>query len=268
MKSILLFSLTLYSIFSFSITPKADYVATPKEFGIEYKEVFVTNKDVKICVWICEPNQVRVQESRSKSVLLAYGDYGNMSYYLSYISFYTKLGFRVISFDYRGFGKSSSFGIASNRLFYEEFAVDMKNVAAYCKRNLKINNLGFVALSMGTIIAPIVFQEEKAEFIIAEGCVYDINTSADRLKQIKRREIVVNTEYNLPKEWDKIKSKILIFVANKDDITNLEDTQKIVFQDISKRKFLVYKGDHLSMLNDNENLEKHKNEINLFVNGN
>ncbi|OXA93506.1 alpha/beta hydrolase family protein [Flavobacterium hercynium] len=268
MKSLLLVPFTFYPFINFAIAPKADYIATPKEVNIEYKELFIERNNVKICVWICEPNQERLEKSQSKTILLAYGDYGNMSYYLSSISFYTKLGFTVISFDYRGFGKSSSFNINSNRLFYEEFAIDMKTVISYCKSELGINNLGIVALSMGTIVTPIALQGENAEFIIAEGCIYDINTCLERLKQIKKRDIVVDTKYDLSKEWSKIKSKILIFVASKDEITNLEDAQKIVLQDTSKRNLLIYKGDHLSMLLDETNVENYKNKISLFVNRN
>ncbi|UPZ17996.1 hypothetical protein [Flavobacterium humidisoli] len=58
----------------------------------------------------------------------------------------------------------------------------MKNVMRYCKRDLKIKNIRIVALSMGTILAPLVLQEEKAEFIIAEGCVYNIKSVIERLK--------------------------------------------------------------------------------------
>jgi len=269
MKSVLLFFLPFYSIFGFAINPKADYIATPNKFNIKYKEVNIENNNVKICVWISEPKEEdTVKKEKAKTVLLVYGDYGNMSYYVSYISFYTKLGFRVISFDYRGFGKSSPFNIDPKRLFYDEFAMDMKNVMRYCKRDLKIKNIGIVALSMGTILAPIVLQEEKAEFIIAEGCVYNIKSVIERLRQIRQKEIIVNEEYELPKQWNNIKSKILIFVANDDKVTNLEDAQEIVFQNASKRNLIMYEGDHLSMLDDRKNLENYKKEIILFVNGN
>ncbi|MCD9576282.1 alpha/beta hydrolase family protein [Flavobacterium soyae] len=268
MKPILLFSLMFYSIFNYAINPKKEYISTPKEYNIQYKEVIVKNNDVEICAWVSEPNGNKIKGEKTKTVLLAYGDYGNMSYYLPYISFYTKLGFRVISFDYRGFGKSSSFQIDSKRLFYEEFSNDMKNVLAYFKRDLKIDNIGIVALSMGTIATVLAVQDEKTEFIIAEGCVYDVNITIERLEKAKQKEIISNSDYELPKKWQKVESKILIFVAKNDIITNLEDGQNIVSQNVSKRMLIAYEGDHLGMLNNTSEIEYYEEKINRFVNGN
>jgi hypothetical protein len=57
MKSVLLFFLPFYSIFGFAINPKTDYIATPNEFNIKYKEVNIENNNVKICAWISEPKE-------------------------------------------------------------------------------------------------------------------------------------------------------------------------------------------------------------------
>jgi uncharacterized protein len=254
------------NIYCFAINPKKDYISTPKEYNINYTEEIVKNKNVEICIWICQP-QLDLRIKNIKTIILAYGDYGNMSYYLPYIDFYTKLGFRVISFDYRGFGKSSPFSINQNILFYDEFAVDLKDIITYCKKELKVKKIGIVSLSMGTILTVIATQQENIEFIIAEGCVYNVLDIIERLKKIKNKEVIVSKIYDLPKKWGFIKSKILIFVANKDNITNIEDAQNIVIQNNLKRSLAIYEGNHLSVLNDTSNLNYYKQKVNLFLNG-
>lgn len=264
MKISLVISFVLLEICCYGINPKKDYISTPKEFGINYEEVIIKKRNVEICVWISNP---KTEISNNKTIILAYGDYGNMSYYLSYIDFYTKLGFKVISFDYRGFGKSSPFLIDSNILFYKEFATDIEEVINYCKQNLNIKKIGIVSLSMGTILTVIAVQKEKVEFIIAEGCVYDINDVITRLNIIKNKKVTVWESYNLPRLWSSLKSKILIFAANEDLITTIKDSKYIISQNNLKRSMCVYEGNHLSVLNDPINYDFYKQKINLFLNG-
>lgn len=267
MKTGLAIFFILFSGFIFAINPKKEYISTPSKYNIEYKEVFINNNGVQIYAWISEPKE-NIRKNNAKTIILAYGDYGNMSYYLPYIDFYTKLGFKVISFDYRGFGKSSPFLIDTNELFYNEFALDLKNVISYCKKDLKIQDIGIVSLSMGTIMTSIAIQNEKTQFVIAEGCVYDTNSIVNRLKTIKRKEVMVNNKLNISDQWKSISCKILIFVANNDEITTINDAEKIVLQDTSKRNLIIYQGDHLDMLNNVDDLDYYKQQINLFINEN
>ena len=267
MKVKLVLVFILYKVSCFGINPKKDYISTPKEYDIEYLEKIIKTDSAEICIWISQPKENLPNNKKLKTIILAYGDYGNMSYYLPYIDFYTKLGFRVVSFDYRGFGKSSPFSINQNMLFYDEFAVDLKNIITYCKEELKAKKIGIVSLSMGTILTTIAVQQEKVEYIIAEGCVYNIPDIVERLKDIKKKEVIANKIYDLPKKWSFIKAKILIFVANKDDITNIEDAQNIVIQNNIKRSLAVYEGNHLSILNGTNNLDYYKQKVNLFLNG-
>jgi predicted alpha/beta-fold hydrolase len=266
MKTALAIFFMLFSGFTFAINPKKEYISTPSKYSIEYKEVFINNNGVQIYAWISEPKEII--KNNAKTIILAYGDYGNMSYYLPYIDFYTKLGFMVISFDYRGFGKSSPFLIDPNELFYNEFALDLENVISYCKKDLKIQDIGIVSLSMGTIMTSIAIQNERTQFVIAEGCVYDTNSIVNRLKTIKQKEVTVNNKFNISDQWKSITSKILIFVADNDQITTISDAEKIILQDTSKRNLIIYQGDHLGMLNNVDDLEYYKQQINLFINGN
>lgn len=266
MKVLLL--LLFYSLSCFGINPKKDYISTPKDYDIVYQEQIIKTNNAEICIWISEPKPNTSDNKKIKTIILAYGDYGNMSYYLPYISFYTDLGYRVVSFDYRGFGKSSSFTINQNMLLYDEFSLDLKSIITYCKKVLKTKKVGILSLSMGTIITAIALQNENIEYIIAEGCVYDVPDVIKRLKDIKRKDVVINKLYDLPKKWSFIKAKILIFVARNDEITNVTDAQNIVLQNDLKRFLAIYEGNHLSVLNNSNSVDYYKQKVNSFLNGN
>lgn len=266
MKAIIILFFLYYGVACFGINPKKEYISTPKEYQINYEEVSIKNKDIEICIWISQPKENLINNKNLKTIILAYGDYGNMSYYLPYINFYTKLGFRVVSFDYRGFGKSSPFFIDQNILFYDEFAEDLKNVISYCKKKMKTEKIGIVSLSMGTILTCIALQDERIEFIIAEGCVYDVYDIVERLNKIKNKHITLKKDYDLPRKWSLIKSRILILVANKDSITTYKDSQNIIIQNTEKRSLAIYDGDHLSILNNLKNIEFYEQQINHFLN--
>lgn len=245
----------------FAIDPKKDYIKTPKDFNIEFTEIFINNKDNKLCVWVCKP-----EIKSKKNIILVYGDYGNMSYYLEYIKLYIELGYNVISFDYRGFGKSSEFLTEKNVLFYEEYSSDLRRVIQFCQNDLPFQELGIVSLSMGTIITAIATQNKKLDFIITEGCVYN---PADVVKRIHDKNgknlIFKNNHYDWQKIWKNVNSRILVLVASLDDITTIEDAKSIISSNPS-RKLAIYSGEHLSSLSSEEKIFFYKNQIQSFIN--
>ncbi len=75
--------------------------ATPLAAGHAYEEVHLTTADgVKVHGW-----WVPVAKARG-AVLLMHGNAGNISHRLGYLSLFQRLGYSVLLFDYRGYGKS------------------------------------------------------------------------------------------------------------------------------------------------------------------
>lgn len=263
MKSSFLYFL-LFFIYGncFAIDPKKEYISTPVNYGIEFTEFFIeTTDNYNICVWDCIPKKIIT----NKTILLTYGDYGNMSYYLPYIKLYTDLGYRVISFDYRGFGKSSYFKIDNENLYYKEFVEDLDSLILYCKNSLKINTLGIVSLSMGSLLTALSNQKYNLDFLIIEGAVYDCKIIVERLERIKNKKYKLPIDIYLPLFWKELKCKVLILAGDKDNITTKEDSVEIINQNKLNRSLVLYKGGHLSALNTGENKAVYLREIKLFL---
>jgi fermentation-respiration switch protein FrsA (DUF1100 family) len=81
--------------------PAREIVWTPKEMGLVYEDLqLVTEDQVKIHAWWI-PNS-----ASRKTILFCHGNGGNISYRQGYIRVLHQLGFNLLLFDYRGYGRS------------------------------------------------------------------------------------------------------------------------------------------------------------------
>jgi Lysophospholipase len=97
-----LLSLLLY-IFQpkFVYFPYSTLVATPKDAGLVYEEVYLSTDDkVKIHGWFLPQVQPRA------TLLFLHGNGGNISHRLEKLAMYHQLGLAVFIIDYRGYGLS------------------------------------------------------------------------------------------------------------------------------------------------------------------
>lgn len=189
MKKILFILFLALTINSFALKPDLNYVRKPGDLNISYKEQIITTPDnFKLKTWICSPTK----ETDNKSVLiLAYGDAGNMSYWLYQVAELVTKGFTVITFDYRGFGESDSFKINSKYLYYNEFVTDLVSIIRWTKNKYRENQIGIWALSMGTIMSTLALQEENVDYLIAEGFVRSTLQIKQSIKKLKNKEIIL-----------------------------------------------------------------------------
>lgn len=81
--------------------PDRRLMATPEEIGLAYEDVVVVAEDgVQLHGWF-----VPRGESRA-AVLFCHGNAGNISHRLETLRFWYDLGFSILAFDYRGYGRS------------------------------------------------------------------------------------------------------------------------------------------------------------------
>lgn len=236
--------------YSYCLDPKFNYDAYPSDYGMNYKEMYLEFKDISLYMWIVEPIN---DKNLNSTIILAYGDFGNMSYYLNYIKFYSELGFKIICFDYRGFGKSSPFFIDKNYLFYNEFKQDLEEVVKFSKENFELQSIGLLGLSMGTIFTSLIANEMIFDFIILEGLVVNPSLVAERLNNLMNKNIILPDNVFLFEDiWRNLNCKILIFCSIDDKITTIDDALYVVNYDKKNRYLVSYKGRHLGKFNSED----------------
>ena len=100
---LLVLLLLFQAVTVWAIKPSKIWVATPDALGMKYQTVALTTPDhVQLTGWLIEP-AANVPD-RHTTMVVAYGDFGNMSYELNQARALSAAGYRVYLFDYRGFG--------------------------------------------------------------------------------------------------------------------------------------------------------------------
>lgn len=259
-KKILIICFLASTVVYSTIDPKTDYLKTPADYNIQFTNFKIKTQKISLNSWLSVSDK-----HNNNLIIVAYGDYGNMSYYLDYVNFYISQGFDVLSFDYRGFGKSSDFNIDKDYLYYNEFVLDLVNAINFSKKNYNYDKIGILGLSMGSIISVLAQEKTKVDFMIMDGCVLNIDNILKRLDDVSIK-IPSRDSQNLEEYWQSCNNKLLIHSASKDFITTKGDAVILIDQDDSKRKIFEYSGKHLSFTDSNINLNTYNKLLTWLIN--
>ncbi len=272
MKHVLLPALLLLSsLQSWALRPSREWLATPDSLGLRYQTVALTTPDrVQLTGWLIEP--AATVPDRHTTMVVAYGDFGNMSNELQQAQALTAAGYRVYLFDYRGFGHSADFAIDARRLYYHEFALDLGTALADARRRYPRNRTGIMAFSMGTIVgSEVAATAPRCDFLVTEGYV----ASPQRLVayQLQSRQEVVS----LPAEAaayaqyaPRVRCPWLLVGGTADKHTPLVDSVAVVraARRRQRRQVLAYEGAHLQgmvVLSEARFGDKYVSEVSHFL---
>jgi pimeloyl-ACP methyl ester carboxylesterase len=262
--SLLVLALCCTGFTVFAGKPERKYEKTPADFNLKYKQDSVLTADaIRLSVWDYEPAG---KDSVLKPVIvMAYGDAGNMSYWIEQASALVTAGYRVITFDYRGYGTSDDFLINENQLYYNEFGDDLVAVLDYTKSKYPNQKCGFYGLSMGTLVGVLALSKTKTtiDFFIGEGFVVNPHKIAEKLTDFKSQKIILpNDTATFSDKLASIPTKMLIFAGKYDPITTLADAQQLTLNDKNKQ-LVEFKGGHLQGLDVMK--DKYVKSIQLFL---
>ncbi len=267
---LLLGLLLLQTVTVWALKPSKIWVATPDSRGLKYQTVALTTPDqVQLTGWLIEP-AANVPDQHT-TMVVAYGDFGNMSNELNQAQALSAAGYRVYLFDYRGFGHSADFPTDEQRLYYHEFSVDLGAALADARRRFPRSRTGIIAFSMGTIMGSEVAATARCDFFISEGYV----ASPQRLVayQLQSRQKVVS----LPAEAadygqyaPRIRCPWLLIVGTADKHTTLADSVAVarMARRRQRRQVLAFEGGHLQgmpVLSEAAFGDKYVREVSRFL---
>ena len=142
----------LIMLFVFLYQPRLVYfpqverelTATPRAAGLDYEDVTLTTADnVKLHGWWVPSRNAR------GTILLMHGNAGNISHRLGYLTMFNRLGYSVLLFDYRGYGKSG--GHPDEEGTYRDAEAAWLHLTA--TRNVAARDIVMVAESLGGGVA-------------------------------------------------------------------------------------------------------------------
>lgn len=241
--------LLLFALFSisgvFAINPDREYIRTPDSVNWQYEELKITTKDNYVLnTWIYK---AKAQNDKDTVLILAYPDAGNMSYFVYHAAILANAGYTVVTFDYRGFGKSDDFEIQREYLYYPEFALDLEAVVEYTSKKFPNDKIGVWGMSMGTTIISRAYGKIKnqIQFIIGEGYVTKPSAIVDRYQKLGKEIQLPEASQSYEKLIQKIDIPLLILSASDDTITSPHDAITLQSQLGRNCKTIQYQGVHL-----------------------
>ena len=242
---LLLLLLLLTTLPAWALRPSRDYVYTPDSLGLPYHTVRIETPDhTQLYSWIIEPQAGTDQHT---TIVVAAGDADNMGQLLFHARMLANVGYRVLLFDYRGFGHSSDFAIDPQRLYYAEFITDLRAALRYARQQFPQGRTGLYGFSMGTIMATHVAATDQPDFLLGEGYVADPVALVAAIKQAKNKIVMLPAEAATYTELlPRIKCPMLLVSGTKDVNTTLADSTRIMraARPRQRRELLTFDGAH------------------------
>lgn len=229
----------------YAIDPDHEYILTPDSVNLSYEELIITTENgINLNTWIYEADK---SKTKNTVLVLAYPDAGNMSYFVYYAGIMAKSGYTVVTFDYRGFGKSDDFNIDRNALYYLEFVTDLTAVVNEISHKFEGKKIGLWGMSMGTIITAKAYPliHEKIDFIIGEGYVTDTSLIIDRYQAKNKTLILPEPAENYLASLQNMDVPVLILAASEDTITTYQDAVNLKEKLGEKCQIIQYQAEHL-----------------------
>ncbi len=244
--SILLFALLSGNHIALAMKPVKEYSIVPDTLRLPYeKNILTTSDGLHLKSWTFLPAKGL---DKKTTLVLAYADAGNMSWWLSQATILSQSGYTVLLFDYRGFGQSDPFDIDGKMLYYNEFTADLAAAVEFARKKYSANKTGIWCFSMGTIITTFSATTIHPDFIIGDGFI----TSPIAVQQFYAKK---NDFIKLPPraaDYDAalaaIKAPMLLF-AGSDDKVSTPASIKALKQKKTTLTVISYKGGHLAGFN-------------------
>lgn len=243
MKIYILFIFTSICFFGHSLKPDSVYISHPDSLGLNFETHRIqTTNDLTLQAWMLNPmNEIDLETT----IILAYGDAGNMSYWLNHAAILFQFGYTIVLFDYRGFGASSFFEMDENQIYYDEFTQDLKSVYHWTKSNVKHEKIGIWGLSMGTIMTGFLLEEVTPDFLILEGLVMNPTSIQEKIQVAKGKELILpESSTRLYTNYTNSNVPMLIFSGKEDSFTTVADANEMA-KGKKNRKSIVFNGGHL-----------------------
>ncbi len=182
------------AVYSFALNPVREYAVTPDEYGIEYEEIKIATEDgVSLNAWWFKPQNV----TGKKAIIVADDGDGNMADNIELITKFTSLGYHVLAFDYRGYGKSDDFKINPKMICYPQFEKDVKAVMDHVKKNHASMSSNLYGKGMGAaLFLAAAANRTDVRKVIADTPFLKLETYKSAVKAAKGEDLIVPIGYN------------------------------------------------------------------------
>lgn len=208
---------------------------TPSAFGLEYASVNIPTSDGEnLHGW-----WVPVTGAKG-TVLLFHGNAGNISHRINYLTMFSKLGYNVLLFDYRGYGQSS--GKPSESGTY----LDAQAAWRYLTETKSIapERIILFGESLGGAVATWLAAKEKPGLLVLASAFTSVPELAAEFYPFLPVRWISHFKYNTLQALQAVHRPVFIAHSPEDDIVPFHHGQRLFQAAHEPKQFLELEGSH------------------------
>lgn len=215
--------------------PSQTLVATPADIGLPFKPLtFASSDGLELSGWFVPA------EEASGVILFCHGNAGNISHRLESIALFHRLGYGVLIFDYRGYGRSEGRpdeegtyldAAAAWRYLLEEEGIDPSRIVLFGR-------------SLGGAIAARLASRERPGAVILESTFTSVPDLAAGLYPFLPVRLLCRFSYPTRQFATRITSPLLVIHSPEDEIVPYAQGRAVYAAASEPKRFLEISGSH------------------------
>jgi fermentation-respiration switch protein FrsA (DUF1100 family) len=220
----------------FIFFPSAAIEKTPREFGLEYEDIYFTAADgVRLNGWLARYPGAEI------TLLWFHGNAGNIGHRAEAMKLlYDKLRANVFIIDYRGYGRSE--GTISEAGSYEDALAALKYLRA--RKDLDPKGVALFGQSLGSAVAADLAAREECLALILEAPFVSIREMARAIYPWLPVGPLLKTRYDVVEKIQKVKAPLLVAHGENDEIVPFEHGRRVFAAASAPKEFYAIRGAH------------------------
>jgi len=233
--------------------PGSGHNATPADAGLEYRNVTLTTEDrLQLDAWyLPTPNERGV-------ILFCHGNAGNISHRIGTLEILNNLGFSILVFDYRGYGRSE--GKPDERGTYNDAEAAWQYLQQRGYRNDQIVIMG---RSLGAAIAAELATHHSPGALVLESTFTTLPKMAAELYPYLPVRWLSRFHYETIDRLPSINTPLLILHSREDEIIPFSHGEQLFEIANPPKQFLELKGGHNDAIHAS-GIDYYQNGLNDF----
>ena len=208
---------------------------TPRSAGLDYQDVDLVAADgVKLHAW-----WVPAREARG-AVLVLHGNAGNISHRIGYATMFNRLGYSVLLFDYRGYGKSADH--PSEEGTYRDADAAWHHLTTV--RGIKSREIVIVGESLGGGVASWVALKYPPRALVLASTFTSVPDLGAQIYPWLPVRLLSSIQYNTLERMPQIAAPVLIAHSRTDDIIPYAHGEALFAAARDPKELLALSGGH------------------------
>lgn len=215
--------------------PSSGYTVTPEEMGLSYEAATLTTSDGEsIAAWYVSVSQPRA------TILFCHGNAGNMAERCPTLKTFSRLGYDVLIFDYRGYGAST--GVPSEAGLYCDADAAWQYLTV--ERQIPPQRIVVFGRSLGGAVAIDLATRHTPAALVVECTFTSMVDIGQREYPLLPVGLLCTHRYESVKKVPNLHCPKLFFHGMQDELIPLDNARRLFAAAAEPKQFIATGGGH------------------------